>query len=77
MIQSLLVPCMHTSVPEHQSRLEFLLLLLAIELLEKKAELLAERVKALPPVAAAVLVLVADENLVQKFLNIAEHGDLM
>lgn len=68
---------MHAPIPEHEPSLEILLLLLALEVLKQKAKLLAERVQALPPVAAAVLVLVADENFVEEVVDVVEHGDVV
>lgn len=47
---------------------------LVTHFLEQKTKLLAERVQALPPGAAAVLVLVADEDLVQQLHDVGEHG---
>ncbi len=59
---------MHTLlVPIPQPRFDFrgALGFLALHFGEEEGELLSECVKALPPVVAAVLVAVADEELVE------------
>lgn len=45
--------------------------------MQKKTELLAECVQGFPPDAAAVLVFVADEELVQERVDVLEHGDVV
>jgi len=70
---------MHTPIPKPQPRLHIplLLLALALEILKQERHLLAECVQALPPRAAAVLVLVADEDFVEELVDVAEHGDVV
>lgn len=75
-----LVPLVDAAgVPVPQSGFDFLLALapLALEFLHEQTELLAEGVEALPPVRAAVLVPVADEDFVEQFVDIVEHGDFV
>jgi hypothetical protein len=64
-------------IPVAQASFEFRLdfaLLARLHLREQQAKLLAEGVQALPPVAAAVLVHVADEDFVEQVLDVEEHG---
>jgi hypothetical protein len=64
-------------IPVAQASFEFcldLVLLARRQLLEEQAELLSERVQALPPVAATVLVHVADEDFVEQVVDVKEHG---
>lgn len=65
---------MHTPVipvPQPRFDIVFLLLALGLEIVQKQADLLAERSQRFPPVGAAVLVFVADEDLVQQLLDVA------
>jgi hypothetical protein len=78
---NVLVPRVHELVvPVAQAGLEFsldLALLWVLHLEEQEGKLLAECVQALPPDAAAVLVHVADEDLVQQVMHVQEHGLVM
>lgn len=70
--ENLLVPLMDALlIPVPQSRFD---LALVVELVKQEPKLLAECVQALPPGAAAVLVLVADEDFVQQRHDVCEHG---
>jgi hypothetical protein len=67
-------------IPVAQASFKFgldLALLARRQLLEEQAELLPERVQALPPGAAAVLVHVADEDFVEQVVNVEEHGPVV
>lgn len=48
-------------------------LLACVHFGEEKGELLSKSVEALPPMAAAVLVSVASEKVVEKLVNVDEH----
>ena len=64
-------------VPVAKPRLElgfFLFLLGELQVLEQEAELLSEGGEGLPPVGAAVLVLVAHEELVEEGVDVVQHG---
>ena len=65
-----------TVIPIPQSRLNLalkLVLLGGLHLLKQEPELLSKRMEALPPMAAAVLIFVADEDLVEEFVDILKH----
>jgi hypothetical protein len=77
-IASILVPLVdEVVIPVSKPSLQFgfaLGLLGGFELSKEQAQLLAERVQALPPVAAAVLVSVAYEYSVQQLVDVVQHG---
>jgi hypothetical protein len=63
-------------IPVSKPRLDFgfeISLLGGLELYEEEPELLSKRMQALPPVAAAVLVAVADEDFVEELLDVVQH----
>lgn len=61
-------------VPQAGFELGLALALLArLQLRKQEPKLLAERVQALPPHAAAVLAHVADKDLVEEVLDVEEH----
>lgn len=51
--------------------------LASVYLRKKEGQLLAKSVKALPPMAAAVLVAIASEKIVEKLVDVDQHLLLM
>jgi hypothetical protein len=72
--KSLLVPHVDEFlIPIAQPGGEFGFGLVGLHLLKQETELLAECMQRLPPVAAAVLVLVPHEDLVEEFVDVKQH----